>query len=121
VTVPVGSSDNALEYLRSVVRPDDYVVVKIDIDMNSVERPLIDQILQSHDLSGLIDELFFEHHVQLLPELVPAAGYDRKRCDHLLQDWWSMAGSMDGAEKLTDSYRLFSQMRRKGILAHAWV
>lgn len=54
---------NPLNILKSIARPEDFVVFKLDIDNNPVETAFIEQILRDASISNLIDEFFFEHHV----------------------------------------------------------
>ena len=36
--------------------------LKLDVDNSDIEFDLIDQIVNDTEVSGLIDEFFFEHH-----------------------------------------------------------
>lgn len=99
-----GHPDNALDYIRRTARPEDYVLLKIDIDNSPVEEALVSQILASEELLGLIDEFYFEHHVN-----VPNT--------RLISYWGSGSSSLT----LVDTYRIFTTMRSKGIIAHGWV
>lgn len=94
--------DNALNYIVRVATPEDFVVLKLDIDNTEIEEALVNQILSSERLRGLIDELFFEHHVNTPP----------------MHRYWHTAAS---PRMLTDTYRIFSALRHGGILAHSWV
>jgi hypothetical protein len=96
-----GHADNALEYIRRMATADDYVVVKIDIDNNPVEETILQQITESDDILALIDELYFEHHVDVAP----------------MHAYW---GRIPG-RALADTYALFAKLRQKGVLAHSWV
>jgi hypothetical protein len=101
------------------------VVLKIDIDAPMVEQALIEQVLssiagceQSHngnhnqqiylqvikdpDVHERIDELFFEHHVNFAP---------------MVKSWRDV---INKDELLEDSYRIFTDLRKKGIRAHGW-
>ena len=93
--------DNALRHLRAVARPEDFVVVKLDIDNTIVESALMAQILSDPALMGLIDELYFEHHVDT-PPMYPY--------------WGALPGST-----LADTYAIFTTLRKRGVLAHSWV
>ena len=99
-----GHPDNALDYIRRTARPEDYVLLKIDIDNSPVEEALVGQILASEELLGLIDEFYFEHHVN-----VP---------NTRLVSYWASGSS---PLTLVDTYRIFTTMRSKGIAAHGWV
>ena len=94
--------DNALDYIRRVARPEDFVLLKIDIDNTPIEEALVKQLLASDELLGLVDEFFFEHHVNTAP----------------MHRYWRTQGS---PRTLEDTYRIFTTLRSKGVLAHAWV
>ena len=59
----VGDPANPLEMIRQVAKPEDYVLLKIDIDNTPVEMEFVHRILRDANVSSLIDEMFFEHHV----------------------------------------------------------
>ena len=106
--------NNPWRYVRDLTRPEDFVVVKIDIDTPDIEIELMRQLLMDDDktnsfededgvrLFELIDELYFEHHVW-------GSG---------LSPSWAGSG-MDG--DMVGSYTMFSQLRNLGIRAHSWV
>eukprot|EP00997_Jenningsia_sp_PLL12_P007037 NODE_3637_length_750_cov_66.059914_g3052_i0.p1 GENE.NODE_3637_length_750_cov_66.059914_g3052_i0~~NODE_3637_length_750_cov_66.059914_g3052_i0.p1 ORF type:complete len:149 (-),score=47.32 NODE_3637_length_750_cov_66.059914_g3052_i0:98-544(-) len=96
------SPDNPLNMLRRVARVEDFVVLKLDIDNTAVETALIMQLLESKELAGLVDELFWEHHTNQTP----------------MTSYWSTQN-----ERVTigESYGIFQQLRRLGIRAHSWV
>lgn len=96
-----GHVDNPWTTLQAAVTSADYVVVKLDMDTVSAERQLVEQLLSNPGLSALVDEFYFEHHVDV-PEMRP---------------WWSVHVT-DG--QLTDSYSIFSRLRHMGIRAHSW-
>ena len=59
------SHDNPWNFIRKVAKPEDYVVVKLDIDHTPIEEKFIAQLRASSDLQNLIDEFYFEHHVNV--------------------------------------------------------
>mmetsp|Transcript_48529 Transcript_48529/g.155234 ORF Transcript_48529/g.155234 Transcript_48529/m.155234 type:complete len:106 (-) Transcript_48529:188-505(-) len=104
---------NPLNVMRAVALQGDFVVMKLDIDMNEVEKLLVFQILQSLDLQGLIDEFIWEHHVHRHP---------------LEKAWKGSTGPHESppsdpyrSATLEDSYQLFLALRKTGIRAHSWV
>lgn len=102
-----GHSDNPWTLLRAVAQAEDFVAVKIDIDTPYVELPLLQQLLADPSLSALVDELYFEHHVEMGA--------------HEMGRWWRTAeGEARVAGTLDDSYKLFTQLREAGVLAHSW-
>jgi hypothetical protein len=97
------NSQNPMNILKAIANKNDFVVFKIDIDNDPVEWELIKYILDDKNVSSLIDELYFEHHVNKHP--VEFHGWGQK-------------------EKLmntTESYKLFESLRKIGIRAHSWV
>jgi hypothetical protein len=99
----VDSKHNPLRFIKMITRPDDFVVVKIDIDNSHVESLFMQQILESERLHHLIDELYHEHHAAMTPLF-----------------WCCFFGSVGNAT-LPDSYNLFTRLRELGIRAHGWV
>jgi len=80
---------NPWRFLRGMgALPDDYVVIKLDIDNLEIEDALVDQLLKSPELSGLVDEMYFERHAPT--------------------DYTKV------------TYRVFRELRAKGIRMHAW-
>jgi hypothetical protein len=65
--------DNALEYIKRVARPEDFVLLKIDIDNTPVEEALVNQLLASDELLGLVDE-FFSSITSTLPQCTGPGG-----------------------------------------------
>ena len=59
------SPDNPWNFIRILAKPEDYVVVKLDIDNTPIEEQFIAQLRASSDLQSLIDEFYFEHHVNV--------------------------------------------------------
>tara|TARA_B100000780_G_scaffold253311_1_gene200866 strand:- start:101 stop:457 length:357 start_codon:yes stop_codon:yes gene_type:complete len=51
-----------LQMLAVACKPEDFVVVKLDIDTPAIEQTIIAVLAQRPDLAALIDELFFEYH-----------------------------------------------------------
>ncbi|CAF2528213.1 unnamed protein product [Rotaria sp. Silwood2] len=85
--------------LKAIARPHDHVVIKLDIDTPAIEIPLINQLLNDSSIHSLVDELFFEHHINV----------------KAMQAYW---GRPPGT--LKDSYVLFTKLRQLGIRMHSW-
>lgn len=96
-----GSGDNPWSYIKALCKQADYVVVKLDIDNSPVETAFMQQLLADADLQGLIDEMFFEHHVNV---------------EHMNPSWNTYAETA----KLKDSYAWFVQLRNAGVRMHGW-
>lgn len=91
---------DAVELIRAIADKEHFFVLKLDIDSAGLELPLAHALRDDPSLAALVNELFFQHHVDLQP-LRNAWGYDLK-------------------EKIADSYDLFSKLRSNGIRAHSW-
>lgn len=59
-----GSVDNPLHLIKTLCKPQDIVVFKLDIDTVGVELNIVREILRRKDLQELIDDFYFEHHVR---------------------------------------------------------
>ena len=90
-----------LRMLKALARPEDLVVFKLDIDMDTLEEEITLNILESEELSALVDDFYFEHHV------VTHGAMDAP---------WGKEHPRDTA----DSIALFQALRRRGIRAHSW-
>ena len=101
-----GARYNPLRTLKDVVKVDDFVVVKVDIDTGNMEHAIMQQIAADPELASLVDELFYEHHVHLSP---------------LARMGWSGKTLRTTNLTLSDSYAFFSRLRNLGIRAHSWV
>jgi hypothetical protein len=91
-----------LQMLKIVAKPDDFVVVKLDIDTPAIEQTIIGTITQQPDLAALIDELFFEYHFHF---------------DDLNFGWGPLPESISVDAALATMHRL----RELGIRAHFWI
>jgi hypothetical protein len=80
--------------------PQDYVLLKLDIDNGPVEKGTVEYLLQH---PRLVDEFVWEHH---------AGG------NYLLKNHWY--GTADTLS-IHDSYQYFVKLRQLGIRAHSWV
>jgi hypothetical protein len=74
---------------------------QIDIDNNEVEEALVRQLLADPSLLALVDEFYWEHHVNFAP----------------MSELWNTQGS---SQRMSHSLALFSQLRRAGVRAHSW-
>eukprot|EP00798_Chlamydomonas_sp_ICE-L_P006789 gene6789-30754_t len=103
--VPVGTDftneGNPLNIMKRIVKPEDFMVFKIDIDNSDVETKIVDYIMSDSLLPFLIDEMFYEHHVNF----------------HLMNKYW---GTDNSPTHIDDSYRIFLSLRKKGIRMHGW-
>lgn len=89
--------------MKAIVRPQDFLTMKVDIDNDEVELAIIQSFQNDVTVTDLIDEFFFEHHVSSHP------------VEHM--GWINKTRLMN----ITQSYQLFTDLRKKGIRAHSWV
>jgi hypothetical protein len=108
MNIPLTMGDdklNTIEMIKRIVKPEDFFVFKLDIDSAPIEEPIVPSLLaddpNNGGASGLIDELMFEHHVNFYPMNGP----------------WQTGGEK---ADLLSSYKLFRDLRRKGIRSHSW-
>ncbi len=81
-------------------------VLKLDIDDSELEWKIVSKLLSSR---LRIDELFWEHHFRVATPMW-AKGW------HL-----SKSSPLTDRATLSDSYKVFTRLRRKGIRAHSWI
>ncbi|KAJ9458245.1 hypothetical protein DIPPA_06783 [Diplonema papillatum] len=106
--IPVSASetsgDNPWTHIRRLCQPEDYCVVKIDIDAPSLEEELVRLLRVDSTLHKIVDELIWEHHVL------------RNPLSHI---GWFM--SNETVSTVETSYKWFHELRSVGIRAHSWV
>ena len=105
VPAPMDVNDkmSPIRMIKTIVRPNDFLVLKIDIDNDPVEIAIIKSFIDDPSFTNLIDEFFFEHHVTNSPMEFLGWGLDPK------------------VNNLTESYDLFVKLRNAGVRAHSWV
>jgi len=94
------SQNNPHRMLLEQFGPDDFVVIKLDIDTPAIENPLLEQLLTDPKLQEIVDVFYFEHHVEM-EEMKP---------------YW---GEMD--KSIVESLEVFQKLRKAGIAAHYWI
>lgn len=92
---------NPFKSILSEYNEDDFIVVKLDIDTSSVEVPLAKQLLENERLTRLVDQFYFENHVNIAE----------------MAKFWR--DSMEGTIK--DSFDIMQGLRKKGIATHFWI
>ncbi|KAG5189557.1 hypothetical protein JKP88DRAFT_271586 [Tribonema minus] len=95
------SMDNPWNFLRAIATPDDFVAVKLDIDNTPVETAFMEQLFKDPKLQALVDEMFFEHHVNV-------------------ENMWRYWKTQKEKVYLKDTYSMILQLRQKGIRFHSW-
>jgi hypothetical protein len=102
VVAEPGARWNPWRILKDMsISNQDYVALKLDIDVPDIEGRLIEQLMNDDTLSQRVDEVFFEHHVNV----------------SAMRGFW---GVVSQPITMKDSYRLFLALRRKGIRMHSW-
>lgn len=101
INVGVGTAGalNPWNMLTTIAKPNDYVFVKLDIDNSPIENELMRQVVENASISSLIDEMFFEMHVNV----------------NEMSTFWG-----PGLGDLQDTYVLFTKLRNLGIRMHSW-
>ena len=92
---------NALQVLEDAATPEDFVVMKVDIDSSDIEIPLVWEILRSPKLSSLVDEIFFEYHFNVSPDF----GWEDLGKNHTVDD----------------ALHLMRELRAVGMRSHFWI
>ena len=91
--------------------PEDFVVVKVDIDTPAAELTIMEAIADRPEIAALVDEIFFEYHLRV-DDASPAGA----KCD---------AGFAQDAEGRcdtpADALELMTRLRRLGIRSHFWI
>ena len=84
---------------------NNYVLLKLDIDSPQVEQGTFDYILNNNSFEGISisDEIFYEHHIYY---------------NYLMSNW---RGEDAAKTSMKDSYKMFLNLRLKGIRAHSWI
>mmetsp|Transcript_45256 Transcript_45256/g.104983 ORF Transcript_45256/g.104983 Transcript_45256/m.104983 type:complete len:373 (-) Transcript_45256:27-1145(-) len=97
------NSDSPLFHVRNTAQPQDFVVLKIDIDNNPVEEAMVYALLNDTHLLSLIDEFYWEHHINMYP---------------MTKHWHD---TISKTHKQKDSIMIFRKLREAGVRAHSWV
>jgi len=101
----VNASDaSALGVLLRTARPQDFVVLKLDIDTPEIENPIIEAIASRPELSALVDELFFEYH--------------SAEVNYRMYRKASRPATMHTTSQAVST---MTRLRRLGIRSHFWV
>mmetsp|Transcript_11115 Transcript_11115/g.17048 ORF Transcript_11115/g.17048 Transcript_11115/m.17048 type:complete len:415 (+) Transcript_11115:2-1246(+) len=96
---------NPWTMLLESYHPEDFIVVKLDIDTPSVEMPLFNQLLTNPELQKLVDVFYFEHHVKM----------------DEMKKFWGDHSSINSKGTITESLEMFQSLRKAGVAAHYWI
>ena len=95
INMPVSAGDemtNPLRVIKALCAPEDFVVLKLDIDNVDLEQALLSQLLADPELQGLIDEMYYE---------------------------WNPTEA--GWSSMSQAYKMFHALRSAGMRAHGWI
>mmetsp|Transcript_1897 Transcript_1897/g.4158 ORF Transcript_1897/g.4158 Transcript_1897/m.4158 type:complete len:442 (-) Transcript_1897:141-1466(-) len=95
--------DSPLRHIRESATREDYVMFKLDIDNNPVEEGIVKELVADPELMSLIDEFFWEHHINM----------------HPMKLAWKDQISETATQR--DSIQFFRTLREHGVRAHSWV
>lgn len=108
-----GDGASMLGMLKETATPEDFVVVKVDIDTPDLEKMIVKTIATTPSLAALVDELFFEYHFHFGADARGPWGetqnVNKSQTDTYLPD------------TVDDALGLMRQLREAGIRAHFWV
>ena len=95
------SWDNPLRHIATLATPEDYVLFKLDIDNVVVEEGIVRSLLADPALLALVDEFYWEHHVNFRP----------------MNAAWRTS---QDSKYMNASIPVFARLREVGIRAHSW-
>ena len=96
------TDENVFRTLRSTARPDDFVVMKVDIDSPALEKRLVSTLASTPELVELVDELYFEYHLHV-PD------HRKATSEHTTPD------------TIVEALQLMQRLRAAGVRSHFWV
>ena len=103
---------SVLRIIDEVVREDDFVSFKLDIDNSTVEIPIFQAIVENtNGIAKKIDELFFEFHFDC--EMMQFSGWEEP-------DPQTFPKGVKKMDRVY-AYEQFLALRKLGIRAHAYI
>lgn len=103
INSPINMEDdnnlNMLRLIKIYVKPDDFFVLKVNIDQQDVEDEFASALKENNEVATLVDELYFQHKVNI----------------NIMSQVWGE----DLDQNLADSYDLFVMLRKNGIRSHS--
>jgi len=104
------SPANPLAVLKQVSRKEDYVILKIDIEVVNIEEAVVEALLRDPVALELVDDLYWEHHVNIKS----------------MKKWWDLRPEKeksfadDEGQGVKRTMKYLRSLRSYGIRAHAW-
>lgn len=113
IPVPLEPDSNGvLSLLEATAKPQDFVVLKVDIDNGPIEESIVRAIARNPRLADLVDELFFEYHFYGEP---PEFSFGwGTRNDPAQPSSWTNA-------TVATALGLMRELREAGIRSHFWI
>ena len=102
------TTDSAINFIKNLARPEDFVSFKLDIDSPLIEVQVALDILQQPEVAELVDEFFFEFH--FLCDIMRKCGWGHRMPKKYLGLTLDRPRVME----------FFQDLRKKGIRAHIW-
>ena len=114
--VPVDESSPShpasfLNLLNLTATPEDFVVVKVDIDTPSLEKKIVQTIARTPALASLVDELYFEYHFHFGGGHGPWGATQRT----------NQSGYNYMPDSVDDALALMRELRMAGVRSHFWI
>jgi len=94
--------NGAVALLKAAAKPEDFVVVKMDIDNAQLEHSIVNELLSDRSFAELVDEFFFEYHFVF---------------DNIEFGW----GRQGKGHTVDEALRVMRRLRTSGIRSHFWV
>lgn len=123
--VPIDETPNAhadprdnssfLRKLSVVAKPEDFVVLKVDID-GGPELAIVEAIAASSSLASLVDEIFFEYHFWFDGMIGPGWQIRRPGARGRRRRF-----EIETNATVDDALALMRKLRERGIRSHFWV
>jgi hypothetical protein len=110
---PSGSGSSFLRTLELTARPQDFVVVKVDIDTPDLEKMIVSTIVSTPRLAALVDELYFEYHFHF--------GADARGPWGFTQNTNKSDTESYKPDTVDDALGLMRRLREVGIRSHFWI
>ena len=101
VVANIDDVQNPVHVLKTIAQPEDYVIFKLDIDNTPIEEAIVESLLADPLALKLIDDFFWEHHVNLIS----------------MHQYWRTSGL---SNSIKDTIVYLQKLRDKGIRAHTW-
>ena len=106
------SDASALRTIHATARPEDFVVVKVDIDGSGpVELEIVKAIADNPDISRLVDEVYFEYHFYSADV---SFGWRMQRTNASERATYTN-------DTVDDALALMQRLRARGVRSHFWV